>query len=310
MPVLPLKPACKSYLWGGNRLKTEYYKEFDGDILAETWELSCHPDGPCTIANGVFAGRTLREYIAAEGKRVLGSNCQIFSDFPILIKFIDAQKDLSIQVHPNNMDAMEDEGQYGKTELWYILDAEPGSFLYYGFDHTISREEFRHRIANNTLTEVLNTVPVHRGDLYYIPAGTIHAICKGIVVAEIQQSSNVTYRVYDYGRIGTDGMPRPLHIDQAMEVTKLSPPRSNYNFGGHLARSAYFTVDELTAPTAFDCDDESFASLLIVDGEGTIENHDETVAAHKGDSLFIPADSGEVKLSGSLRALCTRVGTI
>ncbi len=310
MAILKLKPACKSYLWGGNKLKTEYHKDYPGDKLSETWELSCHPDGPSIIEGGTFAGRTLREYIAAMGRRVLGSNCQVFRDFPILIKFIDARDDLSIQVHPNNTDAMENENQYGKTEMWYVLEAEPGAFLYYGFKRPISRAEFRERIERNTLTEVLNAVPVHKGDLFYIPAGTLHAICKGIVIAEIQQSSNVTYRVYDYGRVGADGMPRQLHAEQAMEVVKLEPPRTDYNFGGHLARSAYFTVDVAGPSDKICCDDESFTSLLILEGEGKAVCGGEEVPCRKGDSLFIPADSGWCELRGDMKALCTRVGTI
>lgn len=310
MAILKLKPACKSYLWGGDHLKKEYNKKCETEALAETWELSCHPDGPSEIVNGTFAGRTLRDYIAAMGKRVLGSNCQVFQEFPILIKFIDARDNLSIQVHPNNMDALENEHQYGKTEMWYVLEADPGAFLYFGFRQKISREEFRRRIEDNTLLEVLNAVPVHKGDLFYIPAGTLHAICKGIVIAEIQQSSNVTYRVYDYGRVGADGKPRQLHIDQAVEVTKLEPPRESYNFGGHLARSAYFTVDVVSAPGELLCDEESFTSLLILDGEGALSCEGDTVACCKGDSLFLPADSGLCRMSGTLRALCTRVGTI
>ena len=310
MPILKLKPACKSYLWGGDRLKAEYHKDCPQTPLAETWELSCHPDGPSEIVNGTFAGRTLREYIAAMGKRVLGSNCQVFGEFPILIKFIDARDNLSIQVHPNNMDALEQEHQYGKTEMWYVLEAEPDAFLYYGFQKKISREEFRRRIAENTLTEVLNAVPVHKGDLFYIPAGTLHAICKGIVIAEIQQSSNVTYRVYDYGRVGADGQPRALHVDQAVEVTKLEPPRTSYNFGGHLARSAYFTVDVLEGAQTVLCNEESFLSLLVLEGEGAVSCEGERVSCRKGDSLFLPADSGLCTLEGDLRALATRVGTI
>ena len=310
MAILKLKPACKSYLWGGHRLHEEYNKDYSGDILAETWELSCHPDGPSRIVNGTFAGRTLREYIAAKGKRVLGSNCQVFQEFPILIKFIDAKDNLSVQVHPNNMDALENEQQYGKTEMWYILEAEPGAFLYYGFQHKISKEEFQTRIQNNTLLEVLNAVPVRKGDLFYIPAGTLHAICKDIVIAEIQQSSNVTYRVYDYGRVGADGNPRQLHVEQAVEVTKLEPPRTGYNFGSHLARSAYFTVDIVNAPGCVCCDDESFTSVLVLDGIGSIHCGDEEMPCRKGDSLFITADSGWCELRGELQTLCTRVGTI
>ena len=310
MPVFRLIPACKDYIWGGTRLKTDYHKEFSGERLAETWELSCHPDGPSVIANGAFAGRTLQDYITANGFRVLGSNCQIFREFPILIKFIDAKDNLSIQVHPNNTDALEAEHQYGKTEMWYILDAGPEAFLYYGFRKEITKEEFREHIRNGTLPEVLNARPVHKGDMIYIPAGTLHAICKDIVIAEIQQNSNVTYRVFDYNRIGADGKPRALHIDQALRVTHCCPPRTEYNFGGHLARSEYFTVDVAEAPWQGDCDEESFTSVLITDGEGRISCGSETLHCRKGDSLFLPADSGPFRLEGDVRALITRVGTI
>ena len=310
MAILKLKPACKDYIWGGRRLIDEYNKPYEGERLAETWEMSCHPDGPSVIVNGEHAGKSLAEYVTEQGKGVLGSNCQIFQDFPIMIKFIDAKDNLSIQVHPNNIYALEHEHQYGKTEVWYVLDAGENAFLYYGFKHEISKEEFAERIANNTLLEVLNAVPVHKGDVFYIPAGTIHAICRDIVIAEIQQSSNVTYRVYDYGRVGADGKPRQLHVEQAVKVTKLEPPKDDYNFGGHLVRSPYFTVDQVDGGYAGDCDDESFTSVLVVDGSGTICCGDEKLEVTKGDSLFLPADSGKFALDGGVKALITRVGTI
>ena len=310
MAILKLKPACKDYIWGGRRLIDEYNKPYEGERLAETWEMSCHPDGPSVIVNGEHAGKSLAEYVTEQGKGVLGSNCQIFQDFPIMIKFIDAKDNLSIQVHPNNIYALEHEHQYGKTEVWYVLDAGENAFLYYGFKHEISKEEFAERIANNTLLEVLTAVPVHKGDVFYIPAGTIHAICRDIVIAEIQQSSNVTYRVYDYGRVGADGKPRQLHVEQAVKVTKLEPPKDDYNFGGHLVRSPYFTVDQVDGGYAGNCDDESFTSVLVVDGSGTICCGDEKLEVTKGDSLFLPADSGKFALEGSVKALITRVGTI
>ena len=310
MAILKLKPACKDYIWGGRRLIDEYNKPYEGERLAETWEMSCHPDGPSVIVNGEYAGKTLAEFVELQGKGCLGSNCQIFQDFPIMIKFIDAKDNLSIQVHPNNIYALEHEHQYGKTEVWYVLDAGENAFLYYGFKHEISKEEFAQRIADNTLLEVLNAVPVHKGDVFYIPAGTIHAICRDIVIAEIQQSSNVTYRVYDYGRVGADGKPRQLHVEQAVKVTKLAPPKDDYNFGGHLVRSPYFTVDQVDGGYAEDCDDESFTSVLVVDGAGTICCGDEKLEVAKGDSLFLPADSGKFALEGSVKALITRVGTI
>jgi len=307
MSLIKLKPTCKSYLWGGHKLVEKYGKEFDGEVLAETWELSAHQDGPSTIMNGDFQGKTLIEYIQMAGKKVLGTDCEKFEDFPVLIKFIDAKDKLSIQVHPNNEQAKEMEGQYGKTEMWYILEAEEGAFLYYGFQKEITTEEFKTRIENGTLTDILNAVPVHKGEVYFIPSGTLHAIGAGIVIAEIQQNSNVTYRIFDYNRRGADGKLRDLHVDKAMKVTRLCPPDRSFDFGNHLASCAYFTVDRATAPFADVCDEKSFVSVLIVDGEGTIQNQQEKMSCRKGDSFFLPANSGKFELSGSIEAVITRV---
>ena len=306
MPILKLKPACKDYLWGGSRLREEYNISSDLDPLAEAWVLSCHPDGPSVVENGPDAGLTLPQYIEKHGREVLGKNCAWFEDFPILVKFIDAKGDLSIQVHPDNAYALEHEGQYGKTEMWYVLEAEPNAFLYYGFKHPITKEEYKERIENNTLTEMLNAAPVKKGDVFFIPAGTLHAICKGIVIAEIQQNSNVTYRVYDYGRLGADGKPRQLHVAQALEVTQCVPPQPR-DFGGHLATCEYFTADAVRGSAEGMCDDSSFTSLLITDGEGVLSCGGEELAVRKGDSLFLPAGSGDWKLTGSASALLCRV---
>lgn len=307
MPMLKLKPACKDYLWGGDRLRTDFGVESDLHPLAEAWVLSCHPDGPSTIVEGPGAGRTLADYIAEKGKGILGTDCEKFEDFPILTKLIDAKGNLSIQVHPSNEYALEHEHQYGKTEMWYILDCEPGAFLYYGFDHAISKEEFERRIQDNTLTEVLNAAPVHKGDVFFIPSGTLHAICQGIVIAEIQQNSNVTYRIYDYGRVGADGKPRQLHIRQALDVTQLTPPAPQ-DFGPHLGQCEYFTVDVHDGSWGEEACEKSFVSLLVVEGEGTVACGGETMAVKKGDSLFLPAGSGAFTVTGdSLKTLCTRV---
>ena len=199
MAILKLKAPCKDYIWGGNRLREEYGKQLDSDRIAESWELSCHKDGQSVITGGEFDGKTLSDYIAAKGKGVLGKNCGRFEYFPVLIKLIDAKDNLSVQVHPSNEYALRVEGEYGKTEMWYIVDCDPGAELLYGFKHEISKEEFAERIANNTLLEVTNNVPVHKGDVFFIESGTLHAIGKGILIAEIQQNSNTTYRIYDYG---------------------------------------------------------------------------------------------------------------
>lgn len=313
MSVLKLKPSCKDYMWGGHRLAEEYGVAYDGNVLAEAWELSCHPDGPSMIENGPYAGRTLDEYIQEKGRQVLGNHCRRFRDFPILIKFIDAESDLSIQVHPDNRYALKHEGQYGKTEMWYVMDAAEDSFLYYGFKEEISVEEFQKRIQENTLTDVLNKVPVHKGDVFFIESGTIHAIGKNILIAEIQQNSNVTYRVYDYGRVGKDGKKRDLQIEKALDVTKRFPIRKGGEGYPHVADCDYFTVDRLNLDGQVmkkmegSVSEDSFVSILILDGSGTILCDEETISYKKGDSLFIPAGSGNYQITGSCDALVTTI---
>lgn len=313
MSILKLKPSCKDYIWGGQRLAKEYGKEYDGDVLAESWELSCHPDGPSTIVNGAHAGKTLQQYIDEQGKEVLGEHCRRFEDFPILIKFIDAADNLSIQVHPDNQYALQNEGQYGKTEMWYVMDAGKDAFLYYGFQKEISKEEFEKRIQEDTLLEVLNAAPVQKGDVFFIKSGTIHAIGKDILIAEIQQNSNVTYRVYDYGRVGKDGKKRDLHIEKALAVTNRTPVvKDNSNYP-HVADCDYFTVDKLNLDGSVMkkmegfVSEASFESILILDGKGTISKQGETLEYKKGDSFFLPAGSGAYQIEGACDALITTI---
>ena len=281
MSILKLKPSCKDYIWGGHRLAEEYNVLFEGRSPAEAWEL--------------------------------GTHCDRFEDFPILIKFIDARDNLSIQVHPDDRYARQNEGQYGKTEMWYVMDAGKDAFLYYGFKKEISREEFADRIMNDTLTEVLNAVPVQKGDVLFIEAGTIHAIGKDILIAEIQQNSNVTYRVYDYGRIGKDGKKRDLHIEKALAVTKRIPVVKDRSCYPHIADCDYFTVDKLNLDgkvmqkLAGKVSEASFASILILEGEGTISGREETLSYRKGDSFFLSAESGEYTIEGTCDALVTTI---
>ena len=187
---MKLQAPLKDYIWGGTKLKTDYGKKTDLEKVSESWELACHKDGMSIIENGPEAGRTLKSYLDEAGPAVLGEHAKKFSYFPLLIKLIDAKDNLSVQVHPDNDYAMRVEGEYGKTEMWYIVDCEPGATLIYGFKHAISKEEFEKRIADNTLLEVCNQVPVHKGDVFFIASGTLHAIGKGIIICEIQQNSN------------------------------------------------------------------------------------------------------------------------
>ncbi len=314
MSILKLKPSYKNYIWGGSRLKTDFNKEYSGDILAETWELSSHPDGPSIIMNGVYQGKDFQTYLNEEGQSVLGTYCTRFESFPILIKFIDAKDNLSIQVHPDNTYALKHEGQYGKTEMWYVCDCEENAYLYYGFCKNIDEKEFIQRIEENTLLEVLNAVPVQKGDVFFIEAGTIHAIGKNIVIAEIQQNSNVTYRVYDYGRIDNEGKQRELHIDKAVAVTNKNIISRKNNATPHLAQCDYFIVDKLYIDDTHikkiegKQTETSFMHILIVEGNGIVSMNNEILSFRKGDSLFIPAGSESFTIEGACEALITTIG--
>lgn len=318
MKLYPMKltAPCKDYIWGGNRLREEYGKVSNADKIAESWELSCHKDGESVIADGEFAGMTLTAFIEKTGREVLGENCRRFEYFPILIKLIDAKDNLSVQVHPNNEYAQRVEGEYGKTEMWYIVDCDPGAELLYGFKYDIAKEEFERRIKDNTLLEVTNSVKVHKGDVFFIESGTLHAIGKGILIAEIQQNSNTTYRIYDYGRVGADGKPRQLHIDKAVEVTDLTPPKYPYKAIGEeetkygyteqlLSQCEYFRVKKLIVQEkcTLDAGNGSFNSILVLDGEGELDG----VKLKKGDSCFVPSGYGKYTFVGKAEIIVTDI---
>ena len=225
--ILKLKPAFKDYIWGGTKLRDDFGFKSDLKKIAEGWMLSCHKDGENIIDGGKFDGKTLSEVIKETGKDILGTKAQKYDFFPILIKLIDAKDNLSVQVHPNDDYALRVEGEYGKTECWYVIDCDEGAELIYGFKKKISNEEFRKRIEDNTFLDIVNHVKVKKGEFFFIESGTLHAIGKGILLAEIQQNSNTTYRVYDYNRLGADGKPRELHTEKALDVTKCEPPKNN-----------------------------------------------------------------------------------
>lgn len=310
MPILKMVPAYKDYLWGGNKLKKKFGKEFSGETLAESWELSCHADGPSVIANGVNEGKTLPEYLREQGHIALGSNCDKFDDFPILIKFIDAKDNLSIQVHPDDAYALEKEGQYGKTEAWYVVSAGEDSGIYYGMKKEVSREEFKKSIEEDTILELLNFKKVKEGEVYFIEAGTIHSIGKDVQVAEIQQNSNITYRIYDFNRVGPDGEKRELNIQKASEVTSLRPVQDTCHFGMHLADCEYFTIDLIEEKENYVGRTEgvTFHSIVILEGMGKIQTQDEEIAYKPGDSFFITAETGEYRIKGCVKALLTTIG--
>ena len=306
MYTLKLKPALKDYLWGGTRLKTEFKMETNLEKVAEAWVLSTHKDGASTVENGEYKGLSLTEAIEKMGRESLGKRGSSFDFFPILIKLIDAKDKLSVQVHPDDEYALKVEGEYGKTEMWYIVDCEEGAELYFGFKEKITKEEFKKRIEDNILTEVLNSVPVKKGDVFFIQSGTIHAIGSGILIAEIQQNSNTTYRVSDYGRRGADGKLRPLHIEKALEVTNLDKPKAQKNLeNGTLAECKYFKVKLLNLKNSLEIEvgDESFSSVLCLEGEAEFCG----ITLKKGECAFIPANSGKICIKGNATLIESRV---
>lgn len=318
MYPLLLKAPIKDYLWGGTRLIDEFGFKTDKEKAAEAWVLSCHKDGNSIVKNGEHAGKTLQEVLDVWGKEVLGAKAAGFTYFPILIKLIDAKDRLSVQVHPDDEYALAHEGEYGKTEMWYVVDCDEGAQLIYGFNQDISQGEFLERINNNNLSPVCNYVPVKKGDVFFIEAGTMHAIGKGILIAEVQQNSNTTYRVSDYGRLGADGKPRQLHIKQAVEVTKTEVPTMPYGNVGDVTLYPFGTVRELAKCDYFTAelinldgnvgvyDNESFISLLVTEGEVLLSYTGGMMSLKKGDSVFVPATL-KVSLIGTAEIIYTHM---
>ena len=298
MNIEKLYPVCKDYLWGGNKLKDKYGKITDCDPCAESWELSFHKDGKTMLSDG----RSLEEAVSTAS---LGSNVEDFSFFPMLIKFIDAKSFLSVQVHPSDDYALKNENSYGKTEMWYIVDAEEGAGIYLGFKEDVTIQQYEQAIKENKLTDLLNFYEVKSGECYFIPAGTIHAIGEGCLICEIQQNSNITYRVYDYGRKDKNGKERELHVEKALKVTNLKKHENKFLSGELLGASKYFNVRKLIVcgEERAKTDGKSFHSVICINGEGSIDGQ----KIKRGDSFFVPADYGEYIVEGDLELIMTDV---
>ncbi len=303
MRNLKLIPECKDNIWGGTKLKERYGKTSDAEIVAETWELSYHKDGPSRLEDGSLITTSL----SAEE---IGSNCADFSFFPTLVKLIDARQDLSVQVHPSDAYALKNENSFGKTEMWYIVEADEGAGIYLGFKKDVTTEEFEESIRTNSLTDLLNFYEVKAGECYFIPSGTIHAIGAGCLICEIQQNSNLTYRVYDYGRKDKNGKERELHVEKAKLVTDLNaytarPLGISTKYGECLGISKYFTVTKLSVDGSLtvDMDKASFKAFTCVEGEGTIGGERLCL----GDTRLITAHDGAIELNGRMTVIMTEI---
>lgn len=318
-----LKPSAKDYLWGGNRLNDEFAKGIEMSPLAETWECSTHPDGPSFVASGEWSGKSLAD-VLREYPEFLGTHPKTKGELPILIKFIDAKKDLSVQVHPTDEYAVKNEsGQLGKTEMWYVLDASKDASLIYGLHTTTEKAVFREAIEQGTVERYLQKVPVKKDDVFFIEAGTVHAIGAGALIAEIQENSNLTYRLYDYDRVDKNGNKRQLHVDKALDVanlTGMAEPKQplrvlKYHAGvasEQLCRCKYFEVYRMIVNTErkqvvhYQSDSVSFRVLLSVNGCGMVRFEGEALDIYKGDCLFVPANSVKITLHGSMQFLDVR----
>ena len=284
MDIVKLAPAIKSYIWGGTKLLS-WGKPSSSDSISECWELSFNGEGPSLIASGSDAGKELRNVASKED---LGSNVAPFPFFPVLIKLIDSASNLSIQVHPSDAYALKNEGQYGKTEMWYIIEAEPGAGLYVGFRRQTSPEEVRKAIADGTIVDLLNFRAVKPGETYFIASGTVHAIGKGVTLIEIQQNSTLTYRLYDYGRLGKDGKPRELHVEKALKVLNYEPYNPPKFTLPVLGKCSYFisSLHHSEGSLEIRASKESFLSLTFVGEEkGSFAG----LPFRKGDTFFVPA---------------------
>lgn len=327
-----LRPAAKDYLWGGNRLNTDFAKGIDIYPLAETWECSTHSDGQSVVASGPFCGQTL-DSVLREHPEYLGTHLRDYAEggaqknglLPILIKFIDAKQDLSVQVHPDDRFAAQYEGgERGKTEMWYVVDAAPGTGLVCGLRHTVTADEMRQGLADGVIEKYLQRVPVEKNDLFFISAGTVHAIGAGALIAEIQQNSNITYRLYDYNRVDKFGNRRELHVDKALacaNLTAADEPKQplrvlSYSRGCArelLCRCKYFEVHRMLVNTAqggpsveYAVDSLSYRVLLCLDGGGSISFLGDKIPFSKGDCIFVPANSARLMIDGSAQFLDVR----
>ncbi len=310
MNLYPMKlaPAVKEIIWGGSKLKQSYGKTAPFEKLAESWELTVRDDGMNVIENGEYAGKTLGEYIDEAGYGVIGEGYD-GDRFPLLIKFIDACDRLSIQVHPSDEYSLKNEGEFGKTEVWYIVEAEEDAELVYGLSSDYTKEAFDKAVAENTVETLLHRVKVKAGDVYFIPSGLVHAIGKGILICEIQQNSNVTYRVYDYGRLGKDGKPRETHVEKAKdvivnftesEIDALRFANASERTPELICSCDKFTVNKYEfTDIKLTADKSSFLSVTFIEGEGEIVFAGEKFAFTKGDTYYIPAGMGDFAMHSS-----------
>ncbi|WP_276165821.1 type I phosphomannose isomerase catalytic subunit [Zobellia alginiliquefaciens] len=309
MHPLKFNPILKERLWGGTKLKDVLGKPIENDITGESWELSTVPGDISVVANGELAGTSLQDLIEKDPENVLGKSVyeRFGTDFPILIKFIDAKQDLSIQLHPNDELAKKRHNSFGKTEMWYVMDADNDASLIVGFNKDVSKEEYAKSIKDDTLLDLLNYEKVKEGDTFFINTGKIHAIGAGVLLAEIQQTSDVTYRVFDFNRKDKNGNLRELHTEQALDAidyTKKDDFKVKYNNDKNkvndMVDCPYFKTDFLDLDSELTQDvteRDSFTIFMCVGGSATIANESGSVQIQKGETTLLPAQTNSIKIT-------------
>jgi mannose-6-phosphate isomerase len=324
---LTFTPVFRDYIWGGRNLETKLGRHLPPGIVAESWEISGHPSSPTVVDNGFFAGKSLPEIQEILGLDLVGRRSQAMlarGKFPLLIKLLDANKPLSVQVHPDDAYAQRHEnGELGKTEMWYILHAETGAYLIYGLKGEITPAQFRQALEVGNLESCLHQLPVKAGESVFIPAGSVHAIMEGILLAEIQQNSDTTYRVYDWNRVGADGKPRPLHIDKALDVINFDQVKpgpyqpeliaeDDSLRREFLTKCPYFNVEKVTVKQengsfSSQCNGSTFEIWGVMSGEGQVHWAGGRLALTAVRFILLPAALGEFKISATLPSVLLRV---
>ena len=307
MSPLKFEPILKTIVWGGEKIAPYKGIETEQKHIGESWELSGVAGNESIVAEGPLKGKTIAQLVKEYKADLVGKHVyeNTGDEFPLLIKFIYALSDLSIQVHPNDeLAAKRHNGSKGKTEMWYVVDAEPGAHLLSGLTEKITPEQYAAKVADGTITDVLARYEVHPGDVFFLPAGRIHAICGGCFIAEIQQTSNITYRIYDYGRLGLDGKPREVHTElakDAIDYTVYDNYRTEYtprqNEEVEVVSCKYFTTSiyDLTLPYARDLSEiDSFLVVMCLSGTGSLEVDGEEVEIHQGETVLVPASADDI----------------
>jgi len=310
---LVFEPILQDRIWGGTKLKTDLGKNIPTQTTGESWELSAVEGNVSVVKNGAFAGKPLTDLLEDYPDDILGTavHKRFGKQFPLLFKFLDAREDLSIQVHPNDALAKERHNSFGKTEMWYVMQADEGSRIIVGFNHKSSAEEYLEKLESKKLIDILNEVPAKKGDVYFLETGTIHAIGAGIVIAEIQQTSDITYRIYDWDRVDANGNGRQLHVQEALDAMNYNTTdtQKEYtkeeNTSNAMVDCPYFTTNflPLNGTANITKNGESFTVYICTEGEYTIEMDGETYNFKKGDTVLVPAAVGAFSLAGEATLL-------